>query len=344
MWHLLTDKTKAPLYAKEFWNTTTCRFHPKKQTKMYVPTNLQRTRAFQYLTKKVFEGYLTAEPSMLVNLHNALFNHVLNIPGKTFDQKEWYQYKKDNTKFPEYAIFDDSSDEMKAIKHIFNYDNFIAGNTNMSYFVAKLLDTNTCTYCNRQYTLTVIGRKGEKLIRPEFDHWFAQSLYPDLALSFYNLIPSCSFCNSILKNNVETELDTHIHPYLDSDAGFSFTYRNLPGNRYAVGCRINSKKDADYRLRVRNTLQLFRIQEVYEAHSELELKDLIDLATANPGDYITTLINNVMAASGLKEEDIMRMLFGIESQQDKYHKRPFSKFKTDIIAKLHRAIAKKGKP
>ena len=70
MWHLLTDKTKAPLYAKEFWNTTTCRFHPKKQTKMYVPTNLQKTRAFQYLTKNVFEGYLTAEPSKFVSLHN----------------------------------------------------------------------------------------------------------------------------------------------------------------------------------------------------------------------------------------------------------------------------------
>lgn len=132
--------------------------------------------------------------------------------------------------------------------------------------------------------------------------------------------------------------------YLDPDAGFSFTYRNLPGNRYAVGCRVNSKKDPDYRLRVRNTLQLFRIQEVYDAHSELELKDLIDLATANPGDYITTLLNDVMAASGLNEEDVMRMLFGIESQQDKYLKRPFSKFKTDIIAKLHRSIAKKGNP
>lgn len=36
----------------------------------------------------------------------------------------------------------------------------------------------------------------------------------------------------------------------------------------------------------------------------------------------------------MNEEDAYRLLFGIETQKENYAKRPFSKFKIDIINKL----------
>ena len=70
----------------------------------------------------------------------------------------------------------------------------------------------------------------------------------------------------------------------------------------------------------------------------MELKDLIDLATANPGDYIDELVNHVLANTHLTEEDVFRILFGVETLPDRYLNRPFSKFKMDIISKMHDII------
>lgn len=67
----------------------------------------------------------------------------------------------------------------------------------------------------------------------------------------------------------------------------------------------------------------------------MELKDLIDLAIANPGNYIDELVSHVLENTQLSKEDIFRILFGIEILPDRYLNRPFSKFKMDIINKIH---------
>lgn len=79
---------------------------------------------------------------------------------------------------------------------------------------------------------------------------------------------------------------------------------------------------------------MFRIEEIYSAHEGLELRDLVELARANPHDYISNLIKKVLADTNMNEEDAYRLLFGIETQKENYAKRPFSKFKIDIINKL----------
>lgn len=341
MWRLEADMAKAQKYEQAFWAMTKCEFFSISQKKKRFPKTLYHTRAYNYLTETEFKKYLTAPAEKLPLLHENLFTHILNVPGKVFNQKEWMEYQKDNNKFPEYASI--TADEILAVQKIFNYGNYISGNTEFSYYIAQLLDTNTCTYCNRQYTLTVVANNGDRIIRPEFDHWFAQSLYPDLALSFYNLIPSCALCNSILKNNKETELDTHIHPYIDRNIGrdnhqgFKFSYINLKIGEYAVICDADTNNPDDRR-RVENTLDLFKIQEVYNAHSNMELKDIIDLAHENGRDYIQDLVQHVLSSTTLKEEDIFRMLFGFEWSQQNYLKRPMSKFKHDIIKRLHDQI------
>ena len=255
MWIIKPDKNKVEQYAKEFWKQTSYTFDNISQRKKNVPRKYQQTRAFEYLTHSIFKDFLIALPDELLKLHTDLFTYILNINGKSFIQKEWEDYLENNKCHPEYKAI--TKEEIEAIKHVFNYKTQISSNTTFSYYIAELLNTNTCTYCNRQYTLTVKTIQGEHLIRPEFDHWFAQSHYPDFALSFYNLIPSCSFCNSILKNDKETVLGKHIHPYLDVDAGFEFTYNpigkdNKGKEHYAVDYNITV--DEQDKKRVKNTL------------------------------------------------------------------------------------------
>jgi hypothetical protein len=87
---------------------------------------------------------------------------------------------------------------------------------------------------------------------------------------------------------------------------------------------------------------MFKIPQIYGAHSELELKDLLELATTNHPDYISTLVNEVMAKLGVREEDAYRMLFGIEITEENYLKRPMSKFKSDIIKKIKEDLGEKS--
>ncbi len=86
-----------------------------------------------------------------------------------------------------------------------------------AYQLADIIDRRTCTYCNRIYTTTKKSVDGGKLMRPQFDHWFPQEKYPLLALSFYNLIPSCSICNSSSKGRTVFNLDDYVHPYVDKN-------------------------------------------------------------------------------------------------------------------------------
>lgn len=341
MWILKKDNRKANTYTNKFWELTSYDFDKSTGLKKHIGRDLKKTRSYQYLKKELFNEYLCAEPHRLLELHNQLFTHILNIPEKKFSQDEWLEYKKDNTIYPEYAAINEN--ELQAIKRIFNYKEQIGRNREFCYFIARLIDSNTCAYCNRQYTLTVFGDGDEPLIRPEFDHWFSQQDYPDLALSYYNLIPSCSLCNSSLKRTQNTSLQKHIHPYVDSEPGFFFRYQPLgigedDKENYAVDFNITATGTDS--IRVQNTLDLFRIKEIYNAHANYELRNLIELATAYPKDYIEVIITKILKDTSLTREDIFRMLFGIEMTPKQYLNRPFSKFKNDIINQIHEALIK----
>lgn len=306
MWILKADDKKAETYkALLYQHNTRLKFDPSTKLKMNVR---KPCAAYYFLTEDKVNEFLTARPERLIVLHEELEGHINNEEDRGF------------------------------VKRIFDYDSFIKQNKKMSYALAPLMEVNTCTYCNRQYTLTVddVDKSGtvvEHLIRPEFDHWYPQIKYPDLALSYYNLIPACHICNSNLKRDKETKLDEHIHPYIDKRTGFRFSY--VPtSDGYAVDVVREDGIDDDYYKKVENTLELFKISQIYGAHSELELKELLELATTNHPDYISTLVNEVMAKLGVREEDAYRMLFGIEIMEENYLNRPMSKFKSDIIKKI----------
>ena len=99
----------------------------------------------------------------------------------------------------------------------FGYSKFSSKGTTTynAYNLARKLKVNVCPYCNRNYTFT-IKDKNSKSTRPDFDHFYDKGSHPVLALSFYNLIPSCILCNSRLKSTAKFSTIKHLHPYKDS--------------------------------------------------------------------------------------------------------------------------------
>ena len=80
-------------------------------------------------------------------------------------------------------------------------------NVSYSHKFFNLLNIRTCPYCNRQYTFT-LDEKTSKTA-PEYDHFYDKSDFPILAVSFYNLVPSCHTCNH-MKGQKKT---VTINPY-----------------------------------------------------------------------------------------------------------------------------------
>ena len=310
MWIMKEDAAKAATYKKLLYTLTRASFN-KDGRKSRVPTDLQKTTAYKLIDKTLFDEYLIAAPFRLREMHRELFAKLpKDADGRVLD------------------------DEKKCLESIFNYRNYFYQDKKFAYEVAKLMGMNTCVYCNRQYTMTVVDSDtGEQLVRPEFDHWFPQTDYPDMAISYYNLIPSCYLCNSSLKHDAPMSLDKHVHPYIDRKAGFSFTY--IPtSNGHAVDVKIDSHQPKSYQRKVAEMLRLLKIKQIYGIHSDFELKDLLDLAEANPPDYIDVLVNDVAKDLGMNEEDAYRILFGTEQREEDFLKRPMSKFKSDVIKKI----------
>ena len=200
-----------------------------------------------FLTPTKIKKIILDCPVNLFNYHN----EIVPLLGAGFNLTDYDKYfeikKKDEEKRSEneIKIFNTYKNELEQLASVFNYDEFISGHKITSYLLAKKLNRNTCTYCNRLYTNTVIeidkttSRVNDKtrITRPQFDHWFSKSKYPALALSFYNLIPSCSVCNSSIKGDTEFNLKTHVHPYKkEKDQNFTFSYNfvNVDENKVII--------------------------------------------------------------------------------------------------------------
>ncbi|WP_281638678.1 hypothetical protein [Capnocytophaga sputigena] len=214
----------------------------------------------------------------------------------------------------------------KNIRKFFDYENWLNYDKYNAYDLAEKLDIPTCPYCNRTYTKTVITKNRENIIRPEFDHWFPKSEYPLLALSFYNLIPSCHICNSNVKGKTEFKLETHFHPYNpSSNLKATFSYNHKSYDDYKI--KINTKDDFSH-----NSVEAFQLENIYQAHED-EVKDLIKIRQAYSDKYID-MLNDSLKGVNLSKEEVYRLAFGVHYEDDKFDRRPLSKLKKDILTEL----------
>ncbi len=217
---------------------------------------------------------------------------------------------------------------IKSIKEIINYDKWKDYEKYGGYDLARKLDIPTCVYCNRMYTKTVIKKSGQKVTRPAFDHWFPKHKYPLLALSFYNLIPSCTVCNSGVKGGEDFKLNTHFHPYhpcCDFECTFSYDHKAYNDFSFKIITKNQFSK---------NSIEALELEEIYKAHED-EIKDLRKIKDFYSENYIEMLesqiLNNV---THLDRKEVYRLAFGVHYDEAKFDRRPLSKMKKDILAEL----------
>jgi hypothetical protein len=216
----------------------------------------------------------------------------------------------------------------KTINYIFNYSEFVK--SKKADELAENLDIQVCSYCNRNYTRIVRRNRGSLLTRPQFDHYFDKANYPLLAISFFNLIPCCSECNTLIKIGENFILETHLHPYSDNKVdAFQFSY--ILTSAVNMPIRIIIRDDGCER--TRRTIQDLKFKDTYNAHSD-QVIDLLKLRQAYSDKYLKMLEKNVLSGSNLTRSEIYRLAFGTNYYQSEFINKPFSKLKFDILKEL----------
>ena len=216
------------------------------------------------------------------------------------------------------------------------YNNFIQKKKEYNtYDLAKNLGVNTCPYCNINSIYTIIDENGEKISRPEFDHFLDKDTYPILSLSIYNLIPSCHQCNSNLKHTKSFNLDEYIHPYiddLDKEMKFSLKISNSKFHYSLDGFEIEFQ-NINNSIKVENHLKIFKIKERYYYLKNIIL-ELIQKKYMYNESYLDELFRKYEGTFFKNKEDLSRFVSGGYISEDEINKRPLSKLIKDITKDL----------
>lgn len=283
------------------------------------------------------KALLVSEPSRLYWLSEGMMRKIL--PGYNKAELEIYaKAVKANTPKPSQRFLIRKYSILKDLERTFGYEKALGGNKYRSYMISSAANHNTCVYCNRQYTFNIERNGGkndnDRIARPALDHWFPKSLFPLMSLSYFNLIPSCTICNSAAKMDSVWMISTHIHPYLTPPdvPRFKFCYKVGLSSTWEISFSNLTGEE-------KKTVEALCLQEAYQAHSSLEVKDLIELATKNNGTYLKQLYRTILRlyTDGVDKTKAYRLLLGTEMMTGDYKNRPMSKLKRDIIEQIEEA-------
>lgn len=229
----------------------------------------------------------------------------------------------------------------KILKMIFCYNCFNGKEWDYnSHRFVQDLNVSVCPYCNRNYITSVADNAGNKIIGPTLDHFFSQTDFPLLSVSLYNLVPSCSICNSNLKGAVKFNLNDFVHPYIanfGSDAFFK--YSNVGVGQYKIQLRKSSRISAGRSLQIfgpnpnpnsSGNAVIFAIENIYDVAHQDAVAEIHEKTDANSIYYAEVLINTF---PGIKAnlEDFYRYYFGNYYDESDFGRRPLSKLTRDLV-------------
>lgn len=206
---------------------------------------------------------------------------------------------------------------------------------------ADQIGVRTCPYCNRSYIFTV--RSGG--VRPQYDHFFPRADYPYLAVSMYNLIPCCSVCN-LAKHDATVYAGgkiTMLYPYENGyghKAFFNAVRRDAPDDRvsawlgtaqkYTVGLHYADGIDSELREQIENSWKAFKLQPLYEQHSDY-IRDVLRTNYIYNEDYFESLAEQFPGLFASAAEARNLVYFNYLDEKD-WDKRVLAKLTHDLEA------------
>lgn len=215
------------------------------------------------------------------------------------------------------------------------YRNFTA---KLGHELTDRMGVKVCPYCNRAYIHTLKRKK----VRPQYDHFFNKADYPYLAVSLYNLIPSCGVCNLAKKDydvydNVANTRN-FIYPYRD-EYGYSISFtienckddvRTLLGVSEDFDIAIDvSNADANLKTRANNAIDKLNLIDLYNKHKDY-VANILRLRYIYDDSFFDALKNKFSRIFSSKA-DLKSTLYLNYLTKEKWGERILSKLTYDIV-------------
>lgn len=285
-------------------------------------------RYLDYISAFVFTE--KAEDGIFVAPAEKLREFVLLIEDKCF--------------FRQGTLSDDFDSINTTLRKVFNYDAFRRFPKKEGKWYAGRLMTEAlkklkyCPYCNADTVYALdIGRGGE-IRRSAFDHFYPEARYPFLALSLYNLIPSCHRCNSSFKHDLHMELETSFHPYLDDvDTETQFVLVRLPSTKDYAECKADNlsmqlrlKETSSAELaQVESYQKMFAIDIVYNSLYREKALQVLQLGRLLNESYREKLVQ-LFSKAGLAVDPV-RVILGMPLKRQEINMHHVAKLKLDLL-------------
>mgnify|MGYP006359229259 CR=1 FL=1 len=218
------------------------------------------------------------------------------------------------------------------IKKLFNYSDKYQSKV-LTPFFTENFNFRTCFYCNKDFITNFDADK--KVSTFQLDHFFDKATYPYLALSFYNLIPSCYVCNAKVKLSANTFENNCIAPNSEK---FDFHQKvkfKLLLEPFCKNLHIKSKDNIDITLKEQFTdkydkyIEIFKLNERYKAHKDIVF-DMIQKAELYPESRLKELQD----LTGIPFQQIKKDIFNLIDENEDLSKQPFSKLIVDMSKEL----------
>ena len=185
------------------------------------------------------------------------------------------------------------------------------------------LGIKVCVYCNSQLAISFKKENNSYKALLEADHNYPKKYYPYLAISLYNLYPSCANCNRH-KSTKPVLFDLYSNHSNKSIISFKFDNDCIVDFRTSFDIskiKYEVLGDEEY-------IKSLHIEEIYSTQKDVAEELIIKSLTYNE-TYIKEL-----KVFGIKQENITRYIVGNYTEDSDMHKRPLSKFMADIARDL----------
>ncbi|PSL26453.1 HNH endonuclease [Chitinophaga ginsengisoli] len=261
------------------------------------------------IIKQTFVEILVAPPADLRNMAKQLESIPKELPASIRSLRELYE------KF--------ASEKKTPFK--------IGSNKYGAYSFVRRTGVTVCPYCNRNYVINVPNAKKRT---SQLDHIWGKDKYPLLALSLFNLVPSCGPCN----HSKGATPGNYYNPYDGSVKNLPSFHVTLLGSNFFENLdhlRIDLKYPPGFTSQIENMY----IDRLYIEHRDL-VQELLKKKRIYNHVYSQQLVkqlSKLKVPGGLllrDTTDFVNLFLGTFISPDEFHKRPFAKLTSDIWGQI----------
>ncbi|HEL1564959.1 TPA: hypothetical protein TXI81_000442 [Streptococcus suis] len=210
---------------------------------------------------------------------------------------------------------------------------------NINQFLVRELGITVCPYCNRNY----INNRGDRFAA-QMDHFYSKDEFPWLAVSLYNLIPSCGACN-----HIKGTKDFNVHPFIkknveENEVVFHYRYKTIDDIEVVISTKKDKHQDIDAIKKKQRDIEALNLKEAYEIHG-IDIQNMLEREVRYSESYrdelrdmlkIDTVVQDYDFYLSLTDDEIDRMIYGDVIFEEDIKNVSLGKFRKDIYQEIKR--------